>query len=280
MRNWQGQVLCYDLRDHPPAAVWDLRMQPSAIGLARLAKPLRLFEHTLGCVDQGTSRPATAAEVGLPNGTWRRTAEWEPFECPDLKVAGGRLSGSVPMDFGTIDIPIGLDLAADAGGAVTGIWTRTVPAGKVMKKSGALTGTAEAGGIVLSLEAVTPSEKPQRVDVHLTLDGGKVVRAVGAAGPWSQSWHEVDARGLKVVSADRIEGDLVLILNWDKWLHRWTPCPGTAGRIHLAARRQGDAWSGTWTAVWGEPYTFTGTVTGIRTVGRAANPPTMNAGGN
>ena len=108
-------------------------------------------------------------------------------------------------------IPIGLDLAVAEDGAVTGTWTRAVPAAVSVEKTGTLTGSSAPAETVLSLRDVTPSEKPQTVTIHLALDGGKVVRAAGAAGPWGQSWHEVDARGLKTLSADRIEGDLVLL---------------------------------------------------------------------
>ena len=134
----------------------------------------------------------------------------------------------------------------------------------MVRKTGALTGTSAATGIVLSLADVAPSDKPQTATIHLALEGGKAVRAAAAPGPWGQSWHEVDARGLATLSADRIEGDLVLVLNRDKWQFRRTACPGIAGRVHVAAQRQGNSLVGTWRAVWGEAYSFTGDVRGVR----------------
>jgi hypothetical protein len=117
---------------------------------------------------------------------------------------------------------------------------------------------------VLTLDRVTPETPGQTVVVRLDHDGRKVVRAAAGAGPWGQSWHEVDARGLKTVSADGIEGELILVLNRDKWQMKRTPTHGVAGRIQLTAARRNGALTGAWSAVWGETYSFTGAVTGQR----------------
>jgi outer membrane protein assembly factor BamB len=295
MRNWQGQVLCYDLRDRPLTATWELEMRPASIGLDQIAKPLRLLEPDAGRIDQGTSFPPTSEQAGLPYGTWRRDAEWEPFACSLSPGADGRLAGTVAMDFGSVVIPVELALQGGKDGRVAGSWTRTIPASKVEKKTGALTGTPaqpQRGYLtpssrqqsyttcgtnpsgttttVLVLTDVTPGGKPATVTLCLDHDGRKVVRAGALPGPYGQSWHEVDARGLTTLTADRVEGDLVLILNRDKWQMGQTVAPGVAGRIHVIAERKGDALAGTWSAVWGEAYTFTGAVTGSRRSGAIA----------
>jgi outer membrane protein assembly factor BamB len=290
-RNWQGQVLCYDLRQHSVAATWELEMRPASIGLDQVAKPLRLYERENGRIDQGITFPPTREQAGLDYGTWRRSAQWEPFDC-DLAVKDGRATGTVPMDFGSVVIPVQLDVQVDLQGRVSGSWTRSIPATQTVKKEGTLTATLpttqriyptpwikdrpqsvigeNAPGTmttVLTLAGATPSERPQTILICLDWDGKAAIRAAGVPGPWGQSWHEVDARGLKAVSADRIEGDLVLILNRDKWQLGHTPDPGMAGALHIEARRNGDALVGTWKATWGEAYRFTGAISGRRRPG-------------
>ena len=71
-------------------------------------------------------------------------------------------------------------------------------------------------------------------------------------------------RGLKTVTADRIEGEVVLLLNRDKWFAREEPNPGMAVKVRIAAERAESGYEGAWQATWGEAYEFTGTVTGQR----------------
>lgn len=260
MRNWQGQVVCYDLRQPPRAATWELEMRPAAIGLDRIAKPLRLFEREAGIVVQGQSLHPGSEQVGVPYGTWRRSAEWEPFDCPNLKVADGKLAGTVPMDLGSVVIPLDLDLTADAEGKVAGSWTRRIPADTVTTNSGTLTATAGVNRVEMTLNGIAPG----KAVICLDLDGPKITRAAAYPGPGGQSWPEVDARGLTSISLDRIEGGLVLILNRDKWQAGRAPTPGVAVRLTVSAERRGHEFVGSWHGVWGEAYTFSGTVTGRR----------------
>jgi hypothetical protein len=260
MRNWQGQVVCYDLRQPARAATWELEMRPAAIGLDQLAKPVRLFEHAAGTVDQGQSLHPGSEQVGVPWGTWRRSAEWEPFDCPNLKVTGGKLTGTVPMDLGSVVIPLDLDLTVAADGNVTGSWTRRIPAGNVTTNAGALTATASVNRVELTMHGIAPG----KVVICFDLDGSKIIRAAAHPGPGGQSWPEVDARGLTTIDADRLEGELVLILNRDKWQVGRTPTPGVAVRVKLKAERKDNTLVGEWSGLFGVPYEFTGTVTGKR----------------
>jgi hypothetical protein len=56
----------------------------------------------------------------------------------------------------------------------------------------------------------------------------------------------------------------VLVLNRDKWQVGRTPTAGAAVRLTVSADRRGDGLVGSWHGVWGEAYTFAGTVTGRR----------------
>jgi hypothetical protein len=238
------------------------------------------------------------AKGGLPSdrdGLSRGGQFAQGFGAVPDQLKPAALAGTVPMDFGSVIIPIGLDLRVGDDGKVTGAWTRRVPAGMVVKRTGTLTATPPDPNrifptpwlkdqpvtsygpnlkgtttMALTLAGAGPGDRPENVVIRLDWDGTKVVRAAAGPGP-RQSWHQVDASAIKVLSGDRIEGDLVVVLNPDKWLHRREVCPGLAGRIHVAAERKGDGLTGTWTATWGEPYTFTGTVTGVRKVGPDAN---------
>lgn len=289
MRTWLGQVVCYDFRERPIAATWELSMRPASIGLETIQKPLRLFEHEPGSIDQATTYPPTSEQAGLVYANWRRQPVWEPFPCPNLPVQNRRISGTVPMDFGSIVIPINLTLEYDQSGTVSGTWTRSIPASTVEKRSGTLKGIpAQSKRIcpkpgqkdqapsvlgenppgttttVLTLSGLT-SDQAGRDDIICLDYDGKQVRRAAALGPYGQSWHEVDARALTTLSPDRVEGDLVLILNRDKWqVGKTTPEPGKAARIHISAERKGDELVGSWTASLGEAYTFTGQISGTR----------------
>jgi outer membrane protein assembly factor BamB len=288
-RSQSGEIQCYDLRARTKTATWNLEMRPASIGLDQIARPLTLFEYEGSTVDKGRSLPPKSEEVGMSHGTRHGTGSWEGFDCPAVTLKDGRLTGVVPLNIETINIPVTYDLKVDSKGAVTGTWTRTVPASAVTTNSGKFTATAPnakkfyptgwlkdqpiayygdnpAGtqSYVFTFEACTPGTKPQNLNFAVDFDGKQVVRAIGCPGPWGQSWHEADMRGLKTVTADRIEGEVVLLLNRDKWFAREEPNPGMAVKVRIAAERAESGYEGAWQATWGEAYEFTGAVTGQR----------------
>jgi hypothetical protein len=215
-----------------------------------------------------------------------------------MTLRNGRLNGPVPLNIETINIPVTYDLRVDDKGVVTGTWTRTVPATKVVKNEGVFKATppnpkkfyptgwlkdqpityygdnpAGTQSYVFTFEAFTAEARRQNVSFAVDHDGKQVVRAIGFPGPWGQSWHEADMRGLRTLSADRIEGDVVLLLNRDKWFAKEEPNPGMAVKVRIEAKRTETGYEGTWQAIWGEAWEFTGTVNGNRV---AAQPVMLN----
>ncbi|MEI8121558.1 MAG: PQQ-binding-like beta-propeller repeat protein [bacterium] len=288
-RTQSGEIQCYDLRPRTKVATWNLEMRPASIGLNQIARPLTFFEYEGGVVDKGSSLPPKSEAVGMPHGSKNGTGSWEGFDCPQVKRESGRLSGLVPLNVESINIPVTYDLKVDDKGAVTGTWTRSVPATVVTTNSGKFIATAPnakkfyptgwlkdqpityygdnpAGTqtYVFTFEKFTPGTKPQNVSYAVDFDGKQVVRAIGFPGPMGQSWHEADMRGLKTCTAERIEGEFVLLLNRDKWFAKEEPNPGMAVKVRIEAKRTENGYEGTWQATWGEAYEFNGTANGRR----------------
>lgn len=295
-RTQSGEIQCYDLRARAKTATWNLEMRPASIGLDQIARPLSFFEYEGGAVDKGRSLPPKSAQVGIPHGKLHGTGSWEDFDCPAVTLKDGRLTGLVPLDVETINIPVTYDLKVDDKGAVTGTWTRTVPATAVTTNSGKFTTSAPNAKkfyptpwlkhinqevtyygdnpvgtqtYVFTFEACVPGTSPQNVSYNVSyavdFDGKQVTRAIGFPGrPMGQSWHEADMRGLKTFTADRIEGEVVLLLNRDKYFVKQEPHPGVAVKVRIEAKRTENGYEGTWQATWGEAYEFNGTATGRR----------------
>jgi len=288
-RTQSGEIQCYDLRARTKVATWTLEMRPASIGLNQIARPLTFFEYEGGVVDKGCNLPPKSEAVGMPHGSKNGTGSWEEFACLAMKLADGRLSGPVPLNVETINIPVTYDLKVDDKGAVTGTWARRVPATAVTTNSGKFIATAPnakkfyptgwlknqpityygdnpAGTqtYVFTFEKFTPAPQNQNTSYAVDFDGTQVVRAIGFPGPWGQSWHEADMRGLKTCTAERIEGDVVLLMNRDKWFAKEEPNPGMAVKVRIEAKRTENGYEGTWQATWGEAYEFNGTATGRR----------------
>jgi hypothetical protein len=285
-RTVNGTVVCYDLREPSGITRWHLQLENGVVGLPPL--PVRLWTRPDGSLHAGKAHPPTDRQAGLPYGTARRFAQWERVHSTDLRADGQRLSGTVNIGFGTHTWPVKLDLQC-AGGAVSGTSTREIPAlEQTMQTEGAVTargplqerlfptpwltnqpwtsfGPTPAGlqTYVLQLPAAIPlGRKPAALVLSLDHDGRRFVRATAAALGFTQSWHEVDARGLRLEDG-RITGTVMVLLNGDWWTQpNVTAKQGVAARIKLEVPMTSESPAGAFTAEIGVPWTVTGMVTG------------------
>jgi outer membrane protein assembly factor BamB len=285
-RTADGRLACYDFRRPETAETWSLKLLGGYIGLGAL--PVTLWTRPDGSLAGGKAFPPTDRQVGLIYGQARRFPAWEPVSSSDAKGTSHGLSGTLEIAFGTHAWPVQISSKRE-GNEVAGEWTRQIAGlDKPVDTEGKLTGRGPADerlfptpwfedkpwtsfgrnasgtvSYVLQLEqAVTLGRKPAGLTICLDHDGKRFVRCAAAAFGFSQSWHEVDASGLKL-DGDRVHGHVMLVLNGDWWT---SPNPaakrGIAARIEINATSAEHALSGTYKAQFGVPWTATGPVAG------------------
>lgn len=290
-RTVDGEVACYDFRKDPSqGSTREILLENGFIGLPGQAVPVKIQTARDGTVQSIRALPPDSATAGIPYSKDRREATWQVSDGPAslASTSGGGLAGEFPLSFGSYAWPVRIDLEPPAGESKTnGRWTRNVPGlAEVVSTSGALTGPPPAperrfptpwlkdqpvtsfgplpegalGHVLTLTDAVPFGQKP--ASLQLLIDSGPgagITRSVATAFSFNQSWHEVDASGLRI-GPDRIEGEIRVILNPDRWV---APAPGgggIAGRIRINARLVPEGWQGDYQATWGRAEEFSGTI--------------------
>jgi outer membrane protein assembly factor BamB len=278
-------LVCYDLRASPErtSKPISIGLQGACIGLPQVAVPLRLRERGGRILAHAETYPPTDLQAGLPYGKARRAARWLPQPLPGLKAEGTGVSGGFDLNLGTDWSPIELDLKL-VGGTPAGTWKRRVAAlPKPMEVQGALGGFGPMPRQIhtpwLPDQAWTPmgANPPgtstwkielngaigdgKQLSVYLDHDGKQVTRAAAMAFTWNVTWHEVDARDLRIADGV-ISGGLTLILHSDPWR---APVVGSeqaqvALRLTLDGKAADGKLAGTWKGEMGVAYETSGTI--------------------
>jgi hypothetical protein len=276
-RTVDGRLACYDLR-RQPGQTWRLAMDGAQPGMPPLA--LRVWSDGARVTGAKAWIP-DSDQAGLPWTKVRSFAMWQTVDASGLRVDGGRLRGSLGVDFVSHRWTYLLDAGADSSGT----WSRTVPAlPAVLTATGAFVGRVADERIfptpwlkdspwsvfgmnpagqrtwAIQLDGAVPLGTPRGLTICIDHDGRRVARAAATAFSLNQAWHDVDAAGLRL--GDAIDGAVTVVLNRDPWVapdaERGS---GIVGHLRLAGRAGADGTlSGTFAATWGAAWTATGAV--------------------
>lgn len=290
-RTATGTIACYELRRQPGSY---RRLDLALAGAYRGAAgplPLRLYDKDGTLLPAAAAYPPGQGEAGLIFGKDRRFARWERADAAGLRRTDGGIAGSLVIDHGTGTWPLELDARIAADGALNGTWKRSIPAlPAVVEMAGAIegrtpqdhrfiaspwlpeqpwtrTGDLPAGTTCtfLRLAGVVPNAldaaQPKDFALYLDHDGRTFVRSLGTAFQVNTAWHEVDAAGL-VREGARIHGRIEICFNRDLW-KSLAPHGGSVGAtVELDATLADGKVTGTYTARWGVPLAWSGSLTG------------------
>jgi hypothetical protein len=291
-RTMAGTIACYDLRRQ--AGVYrryELQLAGAYHGSA-LPLPLRLSTCDGKLLPLLSAYPPDEPQAGLIFGKDRRFARWERADGKGLRQEGGHITGSMLIDHGTGTWPLDIDLNIGADGAASGTWSRSIPGlpqpvatkgeiggkgpepyryvgtGWLKDQPWTKTGDLPQGTVCmyLCLSGGVPAQldpaKGKDLHIYLDHDGKRFVRSLGLAFSLTSAWHEIDASRL-VREGDRIHGSIEVCVNRDLWGGLAPDGGSLGGTVDLDARIQADgAMAGTYSARWGTPLHWSGTLAG------------------
>ncbi len=239
-------------------------------------------------IEVATMEVPPRSELGVIGTTGRRNDVWSRMELPETLKLAEAWETTATMHMAIFSWPAHIVMEEARGNEWRGRWTRTFPGwDKTMTLDGTLHESSEGGyprrgwptgwledqpvtflsdleegqqRVFLQIHGALPRQDGSRRNVTVCLDhdGEEVVSAVAGGFSYNQSYHEVDASGLKV-TAEGITGTAHVILNGDSWLRDpdWENGGSLLGLLTLDVRF-GDPddngvypVSGDWTLEWG-----------------------------
>ena len=288
-------LMAVDLREPvmPPAKV---RLENAWAGYLRPVEAVWVA-NAEGVIEQGRVEIPIRHELGVPGTTARRKDIWDRFDFENELTLGeaGNATATVHMD--SFSYPMHIVMRQAEGTEWLGKWIRSFTGwDETMTLKGTFHESSEGGyerrgwptgwlehqpvtffsdlkegreRVILQVHDALPLENGERRNVSLCLDhdGEKVVSAVAGGFSFNQSYHEVEASGLKV-TPEGITGTARMILNGDPWVKDpdWKNGGSLLGRLTLDIRF-GDAndkgiypVTGDWTLEWGVSGELTGEI--------------------
>lgn len=228
------------------------------------------------------------AELGVVGTTGRRNDVWSNIEFEEGLKAGEAWETLATVNMAIFSWPAKIVMQEAKGSEWHGQWTRSFPGwDETLVREGSIHEISEGGfpkrgwptgwlehqpvtfftdleegqeRVILHMFGALPRVGGdfQNVTLCLDHDGEKIVSAVAGGFRYNQSYHEVDASGLRV-TPEGITGTARLILNGDSWVRDpdWKNGGSLMGLLTLDARF-GEAndkgvypVTGTWTIEWG-----------------------------
>jgi outer membrane protein assembly factor BamB len=290
-----SNILAIDLRepDHSPV---DVLFEN---GWAGFHRPLHtvLIPNAKGEVEIATVEFPPRAELGVVGTTARRNDVWSRMELDETLQLGKAWDTTARLHFDIFSWEASVVMEAAEGNEWRGQWTRSFPGWEeTLVREGRLHESSEGGypkrgwptgwlenqpvtfftdleegqeRVFLQIFGSLPREQGdfQNMTLCLDHDGERVVSAVAGGFRYNQSYHEVDASGLRVTS-EGITGTARIILNGDNWLTDpdWKNGGSLMGRLTLDVQF-GEAnadgiypVTGDWSIEWGVAGELTGNI--------------------
>ncbi|MCC5848014.1 MAG: PQQ-binding-like beta-propeller repeat protein [Verrucomicrobia bacterium] len=236
-------------------------------------------------------------ELGVVGTTARRNDVWSRIDFDEELKIGGAWDTNATVHLDIFSWPAHIVMEEAEGNEWRGQWTRTFPGWEeTLTREGTLHEVSEGGypsrgwptgwlehqpvtfftdleegqeRVFLQIFGSLPRVAGdfQNMTLCLDHDGEKVVSAVAGGFRYNQSYHEVDASGLKV-TPEGITGTARIILNGDPWLREpdWKNGGSLMGLLTVDARF-GEAndkgvypITGDWTLEWGVSGELTGKI--------------------